>query len=636
MNRRIQLPLKRAFDILVSALLLFLFSPLFFLISLLIRLTMGQPIFFRQPRLGYQGRPFVIYKFRTMTDDRDEQGNLLSDQQRLTRLGRFLRSLTLDELPELINVLKGEMSLVGPRPLLVEYRDLYTPEQWRRHEMPPGMAGPVLAGGRNTLSWEEKFALDVWYVDHWSLWLDFQILARTALKVLISLGLIAYLFTRIDLAEVKEAVTSANYLYLALALALYFGAIALNVYKWGYLLRAQGLAVPFIGLLNHTFVGLFFANLPLSQVMGDIARGVDLARHTKGHGAEVAVSVLMDRLIGLASFLFASVVTLAFAVFSLGRADLTSLWVTVLVALLAFAVALAVLLSRWVARPLGRMAQAARALAAGEHRPIPVEGPAEVQTLARAFNEMSRQVEASQRSQREFVANVSHELKTPLTSVQGFAQAILDGTASDPDAVRQAAQVIYDEAARMHRLVLDLLDLARLDAGTADLLREPVDLAALARNVVQRMQPQAQAAQVALTVNGVDALVVYGDGDRLAQVLTNLLDNALKHTPPGGEVTVRVQEEAGWALCVVRDTGQGIPPEALPRIFERFYQLDQARRGGAGLGLSIAYEIVRAHGGTIAVQSEPGKGSVFVVKLPRVSSEDPTLIALQREKGTRL
>jgi uncharacterized protein (TIRG00374 family) len=165
----------------------------------------------------------------------------------------------------------------------------------------------------------------------------------TALKVLISLGLIAYLFTRIDLAEVKTALASANYLYLVLAL---LGAIALNVYKWGYLLRAQGLAVPFINLLNHNFVGLFFANLPLSQVMGDIARGVDLARHTKGHGAEVAVSVLMDRLVGLASFLFASVVMLAFAVFSLGRTDLISLWVTVLLVLLVFVVALAVLLSR--------------------------------------------------------------------------------------------------------------------------------------------------------------------------------------------------------------------------------------------------------------------------------------------------
>jgi len=184
MNRHIQLTFKRAFDITVSALLLLLFSPLFLLISFLIRLTMGRPILFRQPRLGYQGRPFVLYKFRTMTDERDEHGNLFPDEQRLTQLGRFLRSLTLDELPELINVLRGEMSLVGPRPLLVDYRDLYTPEQWRRHDMPPGMAGPVLASGRNILSWEEKFALDVWYVDNWSLWLDFKILARTTLKVL--------------------------------------------------------------------------------------------------------------------------------------------------------------------------------------------------------------------------------------------------------------------------------------------------------------------------------------------------------------------------------------------------------------------------------------------------------------------
>jgi hypothetical protein len=168
----------------------------------------------------------------------------------------------------------------------------------------------------------------------------------TVLKVFISLGLIAYLFTRIDLAEVKTALASANYLYLVLALVLYFGAIVLNVYKWGILLRAQGLAVPFINLLHHTFVGLFFANLPLSQVMGDIARGVDLARRTKGHGAEVAVSVLMDRLVGLASFLFASAVMLAFAVLSLGRTGLTSLWVTVLLVLLAFATALAVVLSR--------------------------------------------------------------------------------------------------------------------------------------------------------------------------------------------------------------------------------------------------------------------------------------------------
>jgi lipopolysaccharide/colanic/teichoic acid biosynthesis glycosyltransferase len=183
-NRPLQLTLKRAFDVVVSSTALILASPLMALIVPAIRLTMGSPTFFRQPRLGYRGQPFVIYKFRTMTDERDEQGNLLPDEQRLTRVGKFLRNTTLDELPELINVVRGEMSLVGPRPLLVEYRDLYTPEQWRRHEMPPGMAGPVLAGGRNALGWEDKFALDGWYVDHWSLWLDFKILALTAWKVL--------------------------------------------------------------------------------------------------------------------------------------------------------------------------------------------------------------------------------------------------------------------------------------------------------------------------------------------------------------------------------------------------------------------------------------------------------------------
>ena len=182
--RAVQLRIKRLMDIVISLGLLLLFAPLMTLIALAIWVTMGRPILFRQPRIGYRGRVFVIYKFRTMTEERDAEGNLLPDERRLTPLGRFLRSLTLDELPELFNVLKGEMSLVGPRPLLVEYRDLYTPEQWRRHEMPPGMAGPVLANGRNALDWEEKFQRDVWYVDHWSLWLDFKILARTAWKVL--------------------------------------------------------------------------------------------------------------------------------------------------------------------------------------------------------------------------------------------------------------------------------------------------------------------------------------------------------------------------------------------------------------------------------------------------------------------
>ncbi|RLD03007.1 MAG: sugar transferase [Chloroflexota bacterium] len=180
----VKLCIKRAFDIVASFLALVFFSPIIIIISILIYIKHGKPIFFRQPRLGYKGKPFIIYKFRTMTEDCDDRGERLPDEKRLTRLGKFLRSTTLDELPELFNVLKGDMSAVGPRPLLVEYQDYYTSEEWRRHQMLPGMAGPVLSEGRNTLSWEEKFERDVWYVDNWSLWLDFKIIIRTAFKVI--------------------------------------------------------------------------------------------------------------------------------------------------------------------------------------------------------------------------------------------------------------------------------------------------------------------------------------------------------------------------------------------------------------------------------------------------------------------
>ncbi len=175
---------KRLMDILLSSLALVILSPLLLIIALLIRLTMGPPVLFRQPRIGYRGRVFTIYKFRTMLDLRDEQGDLLADEQRLTKLGQLLRKFSLDEIPELWNVLKGDMSVVGPRPLLMEYLPLYTAEQARRHEVKPGITGWAQINGRNALTWEEKFKLDVWYVDHWSLWLDFKILAHTALKVL--------------------------------------------------------------------------------------------------------------------------------------------------------------------------------------------------------------------------------------------------------------------------------------------------------------------------------------------------------------------------------------------------------------------------------------------------------------------
>ncbi len=176
--------LKRAFDLVVSLLALILLSPLLGLLALLVHLRLGAPVLFRQLRPGLHGQPFTLYKFRTMTDARDAQGALLPDAERLTPLGRFLRSTSLDELPELFNVLKGEMSLVGPRPLLMEYLPRYTPEQLRRHEVRPGITGWAQVNGRNVLSWEEKFALDVWYVEHHSFWLDLKILVLTTGKII--------------------------------------------------------------------------------------------------------------------------------------------------------------------------------------------------------------------------------------------------------------------------------------------------------------------------------------------------------------------------------------------------------------------------------------------------------------------
>ena len=175
---------KRAFDLLLTIPGVLVISPLLALLAILIRLKLGTPILFRQIRPGYRGRPFTLYKFRTMTDARAGDGRLLPDAERMTGFGRILRSFSLDDLPNVINVLRGEMSLVGPRPLLTEYLDRYTPEQARRHDVLPGITGWAQVNGRNDISWEDKFRLDVWYVDHWSLRLDARILALTMWKVL--------------------------------------------------------------------------------------------------------------------------------------------------------------------------------------------------------------------------------------------------------------------------------------------------------------------------------------------------------------------------------------------------------------------------------------------------------------------
>jgi sugar transferase EpsL len=181
---RPQATLKRTIDLVSSCLGLMILSPVLAALALAIRVTLGAPVVFRQSRPGLNGKPFAMIKFRTMRDLRDADGKPLSDEERLTRLGRFLRSTSLDELPELVNVLRGEMSLVGPRPLLLQYLNRYTAEQTRRHEVKPGITGWAQVNGRNAIGWEERFRLDVWYVDHWSLGLDLYILWLTLLKVL--------------------------------------------------------------------------------------------------------------------------------------------------------------------------------------------------------------------------------------------------------------------------------------------------------------------------------------------------------------------------------------------------------------------------------------------------------------------
>jgi len=175
---------KRVLDLALTSLGLIVLSPVLLVVALLLARKHGTPLLFRQQRPGYKGRPFFIYKFRTMTDVRDADGRLLPDAERLTSLGRFLRASSLDELPELFNVLRGEMSLVGPRPLLMQYLERYSPEQARRHQVLPGVTGWAQINGRNALTWEDKFRLDVWYVDNWSFWLDVKILLLTIWKVL--------------------------------------------------------------------------------------------------------------------------------------------------------------------------------------------------------------------------------------------------------------------------------------------------------------------------------------------------------------------------------------------------------------------------------------------------------------------
>ncbi len=284
---------------------------------------------------------------------------------------------------------------------------------------------------------------------------------------------------------------------------------------------------------------------------------------------------------------------------------------------LVFAFILAAFISRQIAKPLGAVADAAGAVARGDYEvSLPETGASEVRAVAQAFNTMTREVRSTQQSQRDFLENVSHDLKTPLTSIQGYSQAIIDGAVREPAA---AAEVIYSEADRLSRMVTDLTDLARLQSGRVSLHLDRVDIAALTEALAQRIEVVAKKKNVALRVNSPGSIVVAADGDRMAQVITNLLSNAVKFTPENGHVNVSLRGLDNGVEVAVHDSGIGIPQNELTRVFERFYQVDKARgpKRGTGLGLAIAKEIVTAHGGRIRAESVgEGHGSTFVVWLP--------------------
>jgi signal transduction histidine kinase len=272
---------------------------------------------------------------------------------------------------------------------------------------------------------------------------------------------------------------------------------------------------------------------------------------------------------------------------------------------------------RWVTKPLVNIALGATRLAQGDYSTrVPISGPQETQIVALAFNDMASRVEMTQQAQRDFLANVSHDLRTPLTSIQGFAQAISEGVAEP-----QVAEIIHSEASRLNRMVNDLLDLARIQAGRMDMLRKAVQIDILLNSVGKSLGMKAEKQGVHLQLDIPELPRVAGDGDRLAQVFTNLVDNAIKHTSAGGQVRLRaaLDEASKGVVVVVQDTGEGIPAADLPRIFERFYQVDKSRAksSGTGLGLAITAEIIYAHNGKIWVESEYGQGARFTVWLPQ-------------------
>jgi signal transduction histidine kinase len=311
-------------------------------------------------------------------------------------------------------------------------------------------------------------------------------------------------------------------------------------------------------------------------------------------------------------------------VIALPRSGTSAIWAAMIrpsllagLVALCVSVAVAFFLTRSVYRPIQRVTGAAGRIAQGQYdQEVPVAGPREVRGLAVSFNEMAKKVQQAQQQLRHFVADVSHQLRTPLTSIRGFAQAMLDGTASDDEARMKAARIIEDESKRMIRQVNELLELSRMQSGQVQMARELVDVKELLGHCQEIFAIRAEESGQSIKMEIEPLVPVAGDIDRLEQVFSNLLDNALKNSPPQSEVRITARNSGADSVeVVIADSGPGIPPEQLPYVFERFYQASGVR-SGAGLGLAIAREIVVAHGGQIEASSAPGEGAQFAVRLP--------------------
>lgn len=285
---------------------------------------------------------------------------------------------------------------------------------------------------------------------------------------------------------------------------------------------------------------------------------------------------------------------------------------------LAAALVLGFLLTRSIAAPLRNISRAARSIARGNYNQrVPARGPREVRDLAANFNHMSEDVQRSQQTLRDFLANISHELKTPLTSIRGFSEAILDGTIDDADGIARSARVINGESNRLLRLVQELLDLSRIESGQASMREDQFALDELFNHVSEVFALRGEETGVTLEMAPAPNTRIRGDFDRLEQVLDNLIDNAFRHTPAGGAVRVASTVIGpGRVQLTVADTGRGIAPGDLPHLFERFYRANGSNQPGHGLGLAITREIVRAHGGEIWATSDLGHGTTFVFTLP--------------------